>query len=75
MGRVQEIKAEISKLQRELAVIQGECNHPKSCRKLVQEHENCGMNYNTQEVELQSVTKHWWCGLCDKEWTETVRAE
>lgn len=75
MGKVQEIKTEISKLQRELAVIQSECNHPKSCRKLIQKNESCKMNYDSQEYELEGIVHHWRCGLCDYEWTETVRAE
>ena len=75
MSRVQEIKKEISKLKRELSLIQSECNHPKSCRVLLQKHDSCKINYDTQEYELQGIVYHWRCGLCENEWAETVREE
>lgn len=73
MNRVDEIKAEIEKLNEELRTIQRECSHPKSCRKMMWKSEKCRMNYDLQEYELEANIEHWHCSLCGTDWTVTKR--
>lgn len=73
MSRIDEIKSEITKLKNEMADIQRDCSHPKSCRKLINKYENNRMNYDLQEVETYSITSTWLCTLCEKSWEMSER--
>lgn len=74
MSRIDEIKEEIAKLEKEMRSIQNECSHPKTCRKKLSSYEDCSMNYDLQEMELRGHHHHQYiCTLCEKEWSEYIR--
>ena len=73
MNRIDEIKAEIKKLQEELLSIQNACNHPEPCRKLTGTTEENRMDYDRQEYVLDYTVQHWHCSLCDRRWQTTDR--
>ena len=62
MSIVDNLKAEIEKLQNKIVAIQAECSHPKSARKV--EHKHIA-GYDFEE----SWNEHR-CLLCDKFWKE-----
>jgi len=64
MNTVQQLQQEIQKLEKQVELIQNQCNHPEAAR-IKQPGANTG-NYDP------SADSYWVkheCGLCKKKWT------
>ncbi len=65
MNSVEQLKNEIDKLNKKIALIQSECSHPPSARD-----SKPGASTGNYDPTADCYWVDHTCGLCQKKWTE-----